>query len=126
LKTRIDLNRPDLQFVFSLASFRAGVVDLLDKTSGMTCGVWQQRPESTGAVEARSADPYDTSIIQPNYLTDEKDQQVLMAGMRLARNLIRISALAPYFGKEMAPGDKIESDDGVLDFARCRRPRSII
>jgi len=119
-KSRADLNRPDLQFVFSPASFRAGVVGLLDKVPGMTCGVWQERPESTGYVEARSADPYDAPIIQPNYLAEEKDQQVLLAGMRLARNLMRTSALAPYFDKELVPGDNVESDEEFLDFARCQ------
>jgi choline dehydrogenase len=84
----------------------------------MTCGVWQERPESVGYVKARSADPYDAPIIQPNYLVEEKDQQVLLAGMRLARDLMRTSALASYFDKETAPGDDVESDDEFLDFAR--------
>ena len=117
-KSSVDLNRPDLQFVFSPASFRAGVVGLLDKAPGMTCGVWQERPESVGYVNARSADPYDAPIIQPNYLVEEKDQQVLLAGMRLARDLMRTSALSSYFDKETAPGDDVESDDEFLDFAR--------
>lgn len=117
-KSHAQLNRPDLQFVFSPASFREGVVGLLDKAPGMTCGVWQERPESTGYVKARSTDPYEAPIIQPNYLMEEKDQQVLLAGMRLARNLMRTSPLAPYFDKETAPGDEVQSDDEFLDFAR--------
>ena len=117
-KSRVDLNRPDLQFVFSPASFREGVVGLLDKAPGMTCGVWQERPESTGYVKAQSADPYEAPIIQPNYLLEEKDQQVLLAGMRLARNMMRTSALSSYFDEETAPGADVESDDEFLDFAR--------
>ena len=117
-KSRVDLSRPDLQFVFSPASFREGVVGLLDKAPGMTCGVWQERPESTGYVKAQSADPYEAPIIQPNYLLEEKDQQVLLAGMRLARNMMRTSALSSYFDEETAPGADVESDDEFLDFAR--------
>ena len=116
-KSRAELTRPDLQFVFSPASFREGVVGLLDKAPGMTCGVWQERPESTGYVKARSTDPYTPPIIQPNYLTEEKDQQVLLAGMRLARKMMRTSTLSSYFDKEMAPGDEVQSDDEFLDFA---------
>ncbi len=117
-KSQAQLNRPDLQFVFTPASFREGVVGLLDKDPGMTCGVWQERPESTGYVEARGSDPFTAPAIQPNYLTAEKDQQVLLAGMRLGRSLMRASALAPYFDKETAPGDEVQSDDEFLDFAR--------
>lgn len=117
-KSRSALNRPDLQFVFSPASFREGVVGLLDKTAGMTCGVWQERPESMGYVRARSRDPFEQPSIQPNYLAEETDQQVLLAGMRLARTLMRTSALAPYFDKETAPGDEVQTDDEFLDFAR--------
>ncbi len=112
------LNRPDLQFVFSPASFREGVVGLLDSAPGMTCGVWQERPESTGYVRARSADPFEAPIIQPNYLAEERDRRVLLAGMRLARALMRTSSLAPYFDRETAPGDDVQTDDDFLDFAR--------
>ena len=31
---------------------------------------------------------------------------------------MRASALAPYFDKETAPGDEVQSDDEFLDFAR--------
>ncbi|NNF79243.1 MAG: choline dehydrogenase, partial [Rhizobiales bacterium] len=117
-KSRSELNRPDLQFVFSPASFREGVVGLLDKEPGMTCGVWQQRPESTGYVNARSANPFEMPIIQPNYLAAENDRQVLLAGMRLGRALMQSSALAPYFDKETSPGDGVQSDDEFLDFAK--------
>ncbi len=111
------MTKPDLQFVFTPASFRAGVVGLLDKTPGMTCGVWQERPESTGFVKARSANPFEAPTIQPNYLADENDQRVLLAGMRLGRRLMRTTALAPYFENETAPGDQVQSDDEFLDFA---------
>lgn len=117
-KSRTELNRPDLQFVFSPASFREGDVGLLDKSAGMTCGVWQERPESTGFIKARSVDPLEAPIVQPNYLAEENDRRVLLAGMRLARSLMRTSALAPFFDKETAPGDQVQTDDEFLDFAR--------
>lgn len=111
------LNRPDLQFVFSPASFREGVVGLLDKKPGMTCGVWQERPESLGFVEVRSGHPHEKPVIQPNYLSDATDRRVLVAGMRLARAFMRTPALAPYFDHESAPGENVRTDDELLDFA---------
>ena len=63
----------------------------------MTCGVWQHRPESIGYVRARSADPFEDPIIQPNYLSDPMDRRVLLGGMQLARRLLHTPELAHYF-----------------------------
>ena len=111
------LDNPDLMFVFTPASFREGVVGLLDKHPGMTCGVWQERPESTGYVNASSADPFIAPVIQPNYLAEETDRRILLAGMRLGRKLMRTSMLENFFDKEVAPGDQVQTDDEFLDFA---------
>ena len=69
-KSREGLNTPDIQGVFTPASYREGYPGTPDNYPGMTCGVWQHRPESTGFVRARSSDPFQDPIIQPNYLKD--------------------------------------------------------
>ena len=117
-KSREGLDEPDLQGVFTPASYREGYVGLLDKFPGMTCGVWQHRPFSIGHVRAKSLDPFDNPIVQPNFLTDERDQQVLLGGMKLARSLLRSPSLAPYFAEEVLPGPDVTTDDQLLDFAR--------
>ena len=117
-KSDDSLDFADLQGVFSPASYKDGFVGLLDDFPGMTCGVWQHRPESIGYVRARSADVFTDPIIQPNYLSDAMDRRVLLAGMRLARRLLQSPALAPYFVREELPGAAIQSDDELLDFAR--------
>jgi choline dehydrogenase-like flavoprotein len=84
----------------------------------MTCGVWQHRPESTGYVRARSADPFQDPIIQPNYLADPMDRRVLIAGMRLARRLLHTPELAAYFDSDTLPGPEVNSDDEFLSYAQ--------
>jgi choline dehydrogenase len=117
-KSDDSMDQPDLQGVFSPASYKQGFVGLLDDYPGMTCGVWQHRPESTGYVRARSADPFDDPIIQPNYLADPMDRRVLISGMKLARRLLHTPELAPYFDGDMLPGPQVLSDDEFLDYAR--------
>jgi choline dehydrogenase len=112
------LDFADLQGVFSPASYKEGFVGLLDDYPGMTCGVWPHRPESTGYVRARSADPFEDPAIQPNYLAHPTDRAVLVAGMKLARRLLRSPALAAWFDHESLPGERVQSDDELLDFAR--------
>ena len=57
-------------------------------------------------------------IRDSNYLADERDQQTLVRGIRLARRLLQSQALAPYFDSEALPGPLCESDSELLDFAR--------
>ncbi len=117
-KSRPELNAPDLQGVFTPASYREGYVGLLDDYPGMTCGVWQHRPRSVGCVRARSPNPADAPIVQPNYLEDPHDQEVLLSGLHTARRLLRTPELARFFDAETLPGKNVTTDDELLDYAR--------
>ncbi len=108
----------DLQFIFTPASYKEGVHGLLDDQPGFTVACWQHRPESTGWVRARTADPFDKPLIQPNYLADEEDRRVTICAMRLARQLINTAAMKPYFDFEVSPGDEVQSDAELLEAAR--------
>jgi choline dehydrogenase len=112
------LNRPDLEFACAPASFREGIVGLLDKQAGLTIGVWQSRPESLGYVRARSGSAFDSPEIQPHYLRDVRDQQALLGGMRLARKIAHAPPLDPYFDGDVAPAAALQTDEELLDFAR--------
>ncbi len=116
-KSDDSMDQPDLQGVFSPASYKQGFVGLLDDYPGMTCGVWQHRPESTGYVRARSSNPFDDPIIQPNYLADAMDRRVLIAGMKLARRLLHTPELSRYFASDELPGPEVRSDDEFLHYA---------
>jgi choline dehydrogenase len=117
-RTEDTMHQPDLQGVFSPASYKQGFVGLLDDYPGMTCGVWQHRPESIGYVRARSVDPFVDPVIQPNYLKDPYDQRVLVKGMHLARSLLHTKALAPFFDRDELPGPGVQTDDEWLSYAR--------
>jgi choline dehydrogenase len=108
----------DLQVVFTPASYKAGFVSLLDDFPGMSCGLWQHRPESTGYVRARTRDPFVDPEIQPNYLSHPVDRRTMIGGVRLARKLLNTPELAPYMDHETLPGTDVETDDEILEFLR--------
>ncbi len=108
----------DLQGVFTPASYKDGYIGRLDDFPGMTAGVWPHRPESVGHVRARSADPFQDPLIQPNYLKDPMDQRALVGGIKLGRRLLSTPELARYLAGEHLPGPQVVSDDELLDFAR--------
>ncbi|MCH9673313.1 MAG: GMC family oxidoreductase N-terminal domain-containing protein [Gammaproteobacteria bacterium] len=119
-KSNPHLEQGDLQVTFTPASYKEGVQSQLDTHPGVTVAPWQQRPESTGFVRIQSREPSQAPAIQPNYLAHETDRQVLLGGMRLSRQLLRTKPLEPYFQMEEFPGDQVQGDDELLDFARQR------
>jgi choline dehydrogenase len=110
----------DLQMTFTPASYKEGVQGELEDEPGMTVASWQQRPESRGYVRARSADPFEPPIIQTNYLVAELDRRVVVAGMKLARRLLKSMPLAPYYAHEDFPGGDVQTDDEFLQAATQR------
>ncbi len=113
------LATPDLQLLFAPASLKEGRTGVLDDFPGMTCGVWQHRPESTGHVRARSPDAFEKPEIQPNYLAEAIDRRVLLAGMRLVLALFKAPAFQPYFDGMHLPEDGAESEADLLAYARA-------
>ena len=110
----------DLQLTFTPASYKEGVQGQLEDEPGMTVASWQQRPESRGYVRARSSDPFDPPIIQTNYLSAELDRRVIVAGMKLARRLLKSEPLKPYYAYEDFPGPGVKTDDEFLAAATQR------
>ena len=117
-KSAPELALPDLQGVFAPASYKEGYVGMLDSYPGMTCGVWQHRPHSRGTVRITSPSVLDHPVIQANYLSDPRDQEVLVNGIRLARRLLQTPQLSQYVERETLPGPEKTSTADLLDFAR--------
>ncbi len=112
------LDAPDLQLVFTPASYSEGVTGQLQRTPGMTAGFWQTRPESRGHVRAKSADPREAPAIQPNYLAAEEDRRAALAGVRWCRRLLGTQALADLSERETLPGPEAQSDEDLLAHVR--------
>jgi len=113
LKSRPDLETPDLQFHFITALMYDHTRKKADR-HGFMAHVCQLRPESRGYISIRSADPSMPPIIQPNYLEAEEDRRALREGVRLARDVFAQPAFDPYRGPELMPGAHVQSD-ALLD-----------
>ncbi|WP_230532375.1 GMC family oxidoreductase [Microvirga roseola] len=118
VKTRPELETPDVQYFFMHASYANAGERKLDREPGMTIGVTQLRPESRGTIHIKSPDPMVPPAIRPNFLSVRTDQEALIEGMRIARRVIDQRAMDCYRGYEMNPGADVNSDDEWLHFAR--------
>ncbi|NQV98407.1 MAG: GMC family oxidoreductase N-terminal domain-containing protein, partial [Rhodospirillales bacterium] len=118
MRSRPSLEVPDLQFVFTPASYTAGMIGQLERQPGMTTGVWQLRPDSKGFVRARTASVRDAPDIQPHYLKEKTDQTAMIEGLKWCRKLLSTEPLNPYRDYESLPGANVVSDDEILDYIR--------
>ena len=109
---------PDLQLLFTPASYDSARFGELERRDGMTVAVCPVRPDSRGTIMAASPDAAAKPIITPNYLSDEGDGRVLIAGMRLTRAIFASPAIAAHSVVETLPGSDIDTDDGLMDYAR--------
>ena len=117
LKSRPDLETPDLQFHFIAALMYDHTRRKSDR-HGFMAHVCQLRPESRGTISIKSADPLAAPIIQPNYLAAEEDRRAMREGVRLAREIFAQAAFDPYRGPELMPGAHIQKDEQIDAFIR--------
>src|SRR6202035_4901516 len=112
------LSSPDLQLLFTPASYAQGVFRQLEREPGMTVAVCPVRPESRRTIMAQSPDPLVYPGIRPNYLSAPSDLRVLICGIEQTRNIFAQPAMAPYSVEETVPGRGIAGDEQFAEYAR--------
>ena len=75
-------------------------------------------PYSRGTLRLRSADPTVSPLIDPAYLSDDRDLDRLVVGLRLARELGGTEALAQWRTAESAPGVDVQDDEACRAYLR--------
>ncbi|MDQ2861395.1 MAG: GMC oxidoreductase, partial [Pseudomonadota bacterium] len=118
LKSRPDLDRPDLQLHCVLAIMKDHGKQAAGK-DGFSVHVCQLRPESRGRVAPRSADPFDDPMIFANYLATEEDRRALRAGVAIVREVAGQKALTAIRGGEIEPGEGVSSEADIDAWIRC-------
>mgnify|MGYP003626568650 CR=1 FL=1 len=112
---------PDMQIQLMLYSSEV-IGQVPHPWSGCTLVPALMRPESRGHVRIVSADPFAKPLIQPNYLSAQKDRDVLLAGVKEARRIGAQPAFQRYVVSEYLPGPGVTSDADLMAYLleRCR------
>lgn len=119
VRSRPDLALPDLELIFAPAPFfEEGIGDPYDNHA-VVLGTVLLKPNSSGSIELRSADPRDKPIIDPRYLTDPDgaDRAAVMAGLRICATMSQAPALKGVIGRIARPLDSATLDDQTLERA---------
>jgi choline dehydrogenase len=117
IKSRPDLEHPDLQYHFIAALMFDHTRKKADR-HGFMAHVCQLRPQSRGYISIKSTDPNVAPLIQPNYLEAEEDRRALREGVKIARDVFAQKAFDAYRGPELMPGAHVRSDDQIDAFIR--------
>ncbi len=119
VRTPLAGERPDVQFHFVVAIVEDhGRADV--KGHGYSCHACVLRPESRGTVKLQSLDPATPPLIDPNFLGDQRDVEVLKAGVRAMYRILETPPMTRFKGKDRYPIDL--DDDAALE--RLIRARS--
>jgi choline dehydrogenase len=90
----------------------------MDPFPGFTISIGILNPRSVGAMHVRSKDPREQAAMDPRYLSDERDVQMYMQGIRIARKVALQPALKSLIVRETRPGPAVEDDAAVLDYIK--------
>ncbi len=111
---------PDLQLHLAPAFFSQNGFEEHDGHA-FTIGPVLISPRARGEITLRSSDPTAKPRIVGNHLTEPDDVAALVAGMKLARELVATEPLAGASGREIYPGAGVDGSDEALERDARRR-----
>jgi choline dehydrogenase len=123
MRSRPDAPQPDLKLQLQPFSgkdrYARRPQDGLDPHPGFTVGVMALRPRSRGYVHVKSPDPLAYPKIDPNYLAESEDGDVLLAGIKAVRHLAETPALRKFVVRETRPGADVKTDEEIRAYIRA-------
>lgn len=111
--------QPDIQFHFMVGAGLEEGVPPVPSGSGCTLNSCHARPRSRGDVRLKSADPFTSPLVDPNFWAEPYDFEMSKRGLKMAREIMRQPALARYVKREHLPGDGKTSEADLEE--HCRR-----
>ncbi len=117
IRSRAGVPYPDIQFHFlPLAVSYDG--SSLAKEHGFQAHVGPMRSQSKGWVRLRSAEVRDKPRISFNYMSQAQDWNEMRACVRLTREIFAQKSFDRYRGREIQPGDAVQTDEQIDAFVR--------
>lgn len=118
LKTREDLDKPDVQLHFVVAPVEDHARTLL-LGHGFSCHVCLLRPRSRGEVTLASKDPQAPPVIDPAFFQDPQDLEDMVAAFKLTRRLMQAPVIASWITQDLHTAE-INDDEQIRSLLRRR------
>jgi choline dehydrogenase len=119
LSTGIGQHGPDVQIMFVDVPLRADPMPGPDMEHGYAIMVSLVSPFSRGLLRLVSTTPGAPPLIDPRYYTDERDVDIVVAGLRVAREIGAAPALVPWCGGEALPGHEVRDPKDLRSYVHA-------
>lgn len=114
-----DGEMPDIQYHFAPGAFLDHGFEPVPG-DGLSIGATLVDVKSRGSISLVSNDPFAAPLIDPRYLSEERDFGLLVEGAKLARDIAHQSPLAEFLTGEVFPGEMVATDDDWVGHVRRR------
>jgi choline dehydrogenase len=119
VRTRPDLDRPDVQISFRPWSFTFESTKLhVHPFPGIQIASMQLRPQSRGSIELRGPSAREAPVIRPNYLSDAEDVQCALRAFQFARDIARAAPLRDSIVRGQVADADGRTDEQSIEFLR--------
>jgi choline dehydrogenase len=118
LSTGIGGPDPDVQIMFVDVPLHADSLPGPDIAHGYAIMVSLMSPFSRGSLRLASTIPGAHPVIDPAYYTDQRDLDIVVAGLRIAREIGAAPALAPWRGVEALPGPEVRGQENLRGYVK--------
>ncbi|PLR43805.1 choline dehydrogenase [Chimaeribacter arupi] len=117
IRSREEFAWPNIQYHFLPVAINYNGSNAV-KEHGFQAHVGSMRSPSRGRVQVKSKDPRQHPSILFNYMSSEQDWQEFRDAIRITREIMAQPALDPYRGREISPGEHVQSDEELDAFIR--------
>lgn len=119
IRTEAGSEKPDAQLHFVIAPS-----DNHGRTKhwgqGYALHVCTLRPYSRGTVSLASKDPAQTPLIDPQFLSDERDMQTMVRAYRAGQAIMQSEVFAPVRGRPLVPEPALDDETAIEQYLRNR------
>ena len=117
VRSKPDLDRPNLQIVFQPARRNPGTFPF-PLGHGFALSVVHLYPKSRGRVSLANPDPRTPPVVDPNLLGDPDDLEPTLHGLELSRRIIAAPSFARYRAIEVQPGPAAQGAEALSQYVR--------
>ena len=116
VKTTADQPRANLQYLTIPWAYPEPNDDIMEdgvisKTPSFTVMPILLYPKSRGSVRLRSSDPAAHPLIDPAYLVEDEDMELLLHGVKQSREIALSEPVRKFLPSEAFPGPAVQTDD---------------
>ncbi|WP_327143254.1 GMC family oxidoreductase [Nocardia sp. NBC_01327] len=108
-----DLQIHTLPWSYPIPNQDEDKLHLVDRRPGFTIFPSLIYPKSRGEMKLASNDPFASPLIDPGYLSDPRDTEFLIEGIRMIREIMAHKSIADDWTEELAPGPALQDENAL-------------